>query len=188
MKILDLIMEMVGSPVQRLYHFTTEDNALKIMAQDTLLAKPSNEYYLVLDKRLAKTKHKSAVSMTRDKMMDPRGLNLANPDHIDFDDNPQEEVDRLNITFILDGDKLKQRYKIEPFNYDALDKYHGIPVTKNREAEERVMTDKIQNLHKYIINIEYRGGNPKIKQAIDEYEEVIQRRKKEEAQKNITRF
>ena len=49
------------------------------------------------------------------------------------------------------------------------------------------MTDKISNLHRYLINIEYRGNNPKIKQAIDQYEERI-KRKKEENQKNIQRF
>lgn len=181
MKIIDILEEMIGSQVQRLYHFTTEENAMNIMAQDAILAGPVNKYYLDLDKRLANTKHKSAISTTRDRLIDLRGLNLANPDHIDFENNPQEEIDRLNTVFVLNGSKLKQRYKIEPFNYDALDKYHGIPVTKNKEAEERIMTDKITNLHKYIINIEYKGGNPKIKQKIDEYEEIIKRTKEKEA-------
>ena len=188
MKILDLINEMIGSHIQKLYHFTTEDNALKIMQQDTLLGPKQNEYYLELDKRLGASKHKTAVSLTRDKMMDPSGMNLGAPDDIHTADyDPNESAKRLTVIFVLDGSKLRQRYKIEPFNYDALDKYHGIPLTKNKEAEERVMTDKINDLHRYIINIEYKGSNPKIKLAIDQYEEDI-KRKKEEVKKNITRF
>jgi hypothetical protein len=49
------------------------------------------------------------------------------------------------------------------------------------------MTDRIPNLHRYIINVEYRGNNPKMIKAIDQYEESI-KRKKEETQKNIQRF
>jgi hypothetical protein len=169
MLVLEALMNDFRS---KLYHFTTESNALQILDSDTLLASKPDEYYLELDKRLGASKHKSAISLTRDNKLNPSGMNLANKPQ---DEDPQEWSNNINVKFVLDSDKIKHRYKIEPFNYDALDKYHGIPVTKNKEAEERVMTDKIPNLHRYIINIEYRGNNPKIKQAIDQYEERIKR-------------
>jgi hypothetical protein len=184
MRLMLVLEALMNDFRSKLYHFTTEDNALHILDSDTLLASKPDEYYLELDKRLGASKHRSAISLTRDSKLNPSGMNLANKPQ---DEDPQEWSNKVNVKFILDSDKIKHRYKIEPFNYDALDKYHGIPVTKNKEAEERVMTDKISNLHRYLINIEYRGDNPKIKQAIDQYEERI-KRKKEENQKNIQRF
>lgn len=184
MNLISIIEAMVRDYIPKLYHFTTEANALKIMEMDQMLAGEKDEYYLQLDKRLGASKSKNAVSLTRDKMLNTKGLNLANKPQ---DEDPDAWGDKLNVVFVLNSDKLKTKYKIEPFNYDALDKYHGIPVTKNKEFEERVMTDRIPNLHRYVVNIEYRGNNMNMIKAIDKYEESI-KRKKEEVEKNIQRF
>lgn len=143
------------------------------MSLDSLIAKKPHKYYLELDKRLGSSKHKSAVSLTRDKNLNTSGLNLA--------DSSKSE---LNVIFVLNADKVKQKYKVEPFNYDALDRYSGPQPTKNKESEERVMTDRIHPLHRFILNVEYRGNNPEIIKAIDDYENYIQA-KKEEVKKDF---
>ena len=40
---------------------------------------------------------------------------------------------------------------------------------KNPEMEERVLTDEIYPLHRYVIDIIYTGDNPEIQQTIDSY-------------------
>lgn len=181
---MTVIEGLIRDFTSKLYHFTTEDNLLKILATDSLIASEPDSYYLELDKRLKSSKKQKAISLTRDKGFNPSGMNIGNPEDIGSPDyDPEKNAARINVVLVLNADRIKQRYKIEPFNYDALDKFHGIPVTKNKESEERVMTDRIPNLHRYILNIEYRGSNPEIVKSIDEYEENIQR-KKEEIKKN----
>lgn len=184
MRLLTVLEAIIKDFTPKLYHFTTEDNLLKILATDSLIASEPDSYYLELDKRLKSSKKQRAISLTRDKGFDPSGMNIGNPEDIGSPDyDPQKNAARINVMIVLNADRIKQRYKIEPFNYDALDKFHGIPVTKNKESEERVMTDKIPNLHRYILNIEYKGSNPEIIKMIDDYEENI-KRKKEEIKKN----
>lgn len=176
MHLLTVLEAIMKDMTPKLYHFTTEDNLLKILATDSLIASEPDTNYLELDKRLKQSKKQRAISLTRDKALDPSGLNIGNPEDIGSADyDPNENAKRINVVIVLNANRLKQRYKIEPFNYDALDKFHGIPVTKNKESEERVMTDKIPNLHRYILNIEYRGNNPETREEIDRYEELIKR-------------
>lgn len=170
MKLISIIEAIIRDNTPKLYHFTTEANALKIMEMDEMLAGEKNEYYLQLDKRLGSSKSKNAISLTRDKKLNTKGLNLANKPQDEDSDNWAAS---LNVVFVLNSDKLKTKYKIEPFNYDALDKYHGPTKVKNDEFEERVMTDRIPDLHRYLINIEYRGNDIKIIRAIDNYEESM---------------
>ena len=81
----------------KLYHFTTEDNALHILDSDTLLASKPDEYYLELDKRLGASKHRSAISLTRDSKLNSSGMNLANKPQ---DEDPQEWSNKVNVKFI----------------------------------------------------------------------------------------
>ena len=72
----------------------------------------------------------------------------------------------LNVRIVFDGDRLSDKYKIEPFLYD--DKFkdeHGIPRFK-KEAEERIISGieksydggiypyELKNIKKYIIRID----------------------------------
>jgi hypothetical protein len=79
-----------------------------------------------------------------------------------------EPLEDSNMTFIVDRDKLRTRYKVEPFNYWGIepDYKHN---RKNDELEERVMTNEIYPLHKYIIDIIYTGDDPQVRQIIKQY-------------------
>ena len=69
---------------------------------------------------------------------------------------------------MVDKDRLKTKYAVEPFNYSGIDSRH-INTQKNEELEERVLTDEIYPLHKYVIDIIYTGDNPEVKQIIYSY-------------------
>jgi len=81
---------------------------------------------------------------------------------------------------VVDRDKLKTKYKLEPFSYDIIGdrdyRNKGIELPKwmtrrkkNPEMEERVFTDKIYPLHNYVIDIIYTGDDPKVQEIIDNY-------------------
>jgi hypothetical protein len=149
--------DITGKP---LYHKTSTSRGLDIINTDSLRAGslPSGDY-LKYDKRIANTKHQNAISFTRDKNWNPDytiGIGL---------DEPLEDS---NMTFIVDRDKLRTRYKVEPFNYWGIepDYKHN---RKNDELEERVMTNEIYPLHKYIIDIIYTGDDPQVRQIIKQY-------------------
>ena len=154
--ISEKLEDIQGTP---LYHTTSTSRGLKIINSDTLLGtKPSNEY-LDIDKRLANTKTQKAISFTRDNNWKPdQSIGVGSGDKIDNHD----------LKFILDKDKLKTRYEIEPFNYYGLDPDNKGSV-KGGEFEERALTDKIHPLHKYVIDIIYTGDNPEVQEIIDNY-------------------
>jgi hypothetical protein len=81
---------------------------------------------------------------------------------------------------VVDRNKLKTKYKIEPFNYEIIGdrdyRNKGVQLPKwmkrrkkNPEMEERVFTDKIYPLHKYLIDIIYTGDDPEIQEYLDGY-------------------
>lgn len=149
--------DIVGVP---LYHKTSTSRGLDIINSDALRAGslPSGDY-LSYDKRLARTKHQNAISFTRDKNWEPGhtiGIGLESP------------LEDSNMTFIVDSNKLKTKYRVEPFNYQGIEpdyEHHK----KNDELEERVMTNEIYPLHRYLIDIIYTGEDPEVQQQIDNY-------------------
>jgi hypothetical protein len=147
-----------GSP---LYHHTSEDRAFNIMSQNKLRGTVPSEDYLELDDRLRNTKNQSAISFTRDKNFEP-GISIG----ASFD-SPSD----LNVVFVLDRNKLKTKYKIEPFNYSALDPriIQDMGYERNPELEERVLSKYIYPLDKYVIDIIYKGNNPEMKSVIDKF-------------------
>ena len=155
--LLEALEQIEGTP---LYHHTSEERALSIMKQDKLRGSLPSEDYLELDPRLKNTSTQQAISLTRDKNFIP-GLSIG---------SSWEQPKDLNVIFVLDSNKLKTKYKVEPFNYTFLDpNFANEPYEKNPEHEERVLTSKIQPLHKYITDIIYKGNNPEVAMAIDEY-------------------
>ena len=85
-----------GTPI---YHFTTVDNALKILESNELRGTLPSDEYLNLDKRLAKTKHQMTISFTRDKNF-KGDQSLAG-----------QSKQPLDVILVLDRNKLKTRYK-----------------------------------------------------------------------------
>jgi len=60
--------------------------------------------------------------------------------------------------FVLDGNKLSERYKIEPYNYYSDFHTNAEPYVHKKyhdEQEEVILTDKIKNLHNYILKIKF---------------------------------
>ena len=142
-----------------LYHKTSTMRGLDIINSDSLRGSLPSKDYLTFDKRLANTKTQRAISFTRDKNWEP-----GNTIGVGLDSGLEDS----NIVFVVDRDKLKTKYKVEPFNYSGIDSRH-VNTEKNSELEERVLTDEIYPLHKYIIDVLYNGDNPDVQQIIDNY-------------------
>jgi len=148
--------DIQGTP---LYHKTSTSRGIDIINTDSLRGVLPSGDYLGNDKRLANTKTQTAISFTRDKNWRPNntiGVGL---------DSPLEDT---GMTFVVDRDKLKTKYKIEPFNYHGIDPDSDYK-EKFNELEERVMTNEIYPLHKYVIDIIYTGDNPEVQEIIDIY-------------------
>lgn len=145
-----------GSP---LFHHTSEERAIKIMDEDTLRGSIPSDSYLDLDTRLKRSKSQASISFTRDKNFEP-GLSIG---------SSWESPKDLNVIFVLDRNKLKTRYKIEPFNYTFLDSSNDQVYEKNPELEERVLSRKIEPLRPFVVDIVYRGSDPEVKQKITDY-------------------
>ena len=156
--IIERVDDIVGSP---LYHHTSEKRALDIMSQDKLRGSLPSSDYLELDKRLSQTPSQSAVSLTRDKNFTP-GITIG---------ASWDQPTDLNVIFVLDSNKLKTRYKVEPFNYSSIDPriFDDMGYEKNPEMEERVLTKFIYPLRKYVTNIIYKGKDEYVKDKINQY-------------------
>lgn len=156
MVISENLKDIQGTP---LYHKTSIRRGIDIINTDSLRGVLPSGDYLGLDKRLANTKTQTSISFTRDKNWQPN-----NTIGIGFD-LPLEDT---GITFVVDKDKLKTKYKVEPFNYHGIDSDSEYK-EKFNELEERVMTNEIYPLHKYVIDIIYTGDNLEVKEMIDNY-------------------
>mgnify|MGYP003342718623 CR=1 FL=1 len=107
--ITERLSDIQGTP---LYHKTSTKRGLDIISSDSLKGVLPSGEYLRDDKRLRNTKTQTAISFTRDKNWQPNntiGIGL---------DSPLEDT---GMTFVVDKDKLKTKYKIEPFNYHGLE-------------------------------------------------------------------
>jgi hypothetical protein len=151
------LSEIEGTPI---YHFTSTPRAVKIIMNNALKAGSNiSGDYLDYDLRLANSKDQKAISFTRDKNLDPDsslGMGL---------DSMLEDTD---VIFVLDKDKLKTKYRVEPFDYDGSDPYFNSK-GKNPEHEERVLSSEIKPLNLYVIDIIYKGNNKEVQKLIDWY-------------------
>jgi hypothetical protein len=166
--ISEKLEDIQGTP---LYHKTSTSRGLKIMDSDSLITSRPSDEYLKLDDELRNTEKQSAISFTRDKNWEPdQSIGVGSG----------SKIEDTNITFVVDRDKLKTKYKLEPFSYDIIGdrdyRNKGIELPKwmtrrkkNPEMEERVFTDKIYPLHNYVIDIIYTGDDPKVQEIIDNY-------------------
>ena len=156
LRLIERLDEVQGTP---LYHHTSEERAMSIMDQNKLRGSVPNEDYLNLDTRLKGTKDQSVISLTRDKNFEP-GASIGASWDIPKD---------LNVVFVLDRNKIKTRYKIEPFNYSSIDPtiFQDMGYEKNPELEERVLTKSIYPLDGYVTDIIYKGNNPEVKNRIN---------------------
>ena len=114
MKLQNILFEALSdmANIQPIYHYTTSDAAHKIIDSDTLLGRdPDVGFY---DEHLARAKRKAAISFTRNRNMDLRqSLDWGNTSD-DVDDS--ELI--FDVVFVINRDKLKTRYKLEPFSFD----------------------------------------------------------------------
>lgn len=113
-----------------LYHFTTTGNLISILKSDTLRGSSASQL------------GKDVISTTR---------------FYDMGDTPLFPLPtgfgECRIT--LNGNKLSNKYKIRPFNDEYTLSGYGVSRgTGSSEYEEMIMTDKVTNLSKYIIQID----------------------------------
>ena len=167
--------DIQGTP---LYHHTTESRALSIMNSNMMRGTRPDDDIIDVDQTLANTKHQSMVSLTRDKNFIPDQTIGASAGGLG-------DSNKLKVIFVVDKDKLKSHYKVVPFDYSSLeDRWYNkrmkddpdtimqpraIRKSKSNEYEERVLTNKIEPLRRYIIDIIYKGDNPLVQEKIDEY-------------------
>lgn len=188
MKLQTILFEALSdmANVHPIYHYTTAKSAHKILESDMLLGSDDGNAWD--DKKVNNSKHKKYISFTRDKNFDLSdetwGIGAGDIDN-DLDDS--ELV--IDVIFVINRDKLKTRYKLQPFSfnsmigdyeynpeddedYDPNEDYGGEPpgyTQKDKELEERVLIDKIAPLKPYVMDIIYNGPNVVLKKKIKEY-------------------
>lgn len=173
--ITESIEDIQGTP---LYHHTSESRSLSIMNSDMLRGSRPDDDILAVDPTLFNTPHQSMVSLSRDK-------NFVPDDSIGAGAGGFGDSNKPKVIFVVDKDKLKTSYKIVQFDYSASeDRWYdkrmkddpdtimfprAIRKSKSNEYEERVLTNKIEPLRRYIIDIIYKGDNPLVQEKINEY-------------------
>jgi len=168
----EILQDIQGAP---LYHHTTESRALSIMNSDTMKGTRPDDDILEVDPTLTNTPNQSMISFTRDKNFIPSSTIGAGSGGIG-------DASKLKVIFVLDKEKLKSRYKVVPFDYKSLEdrwnKKRQDPenreptpprMGKDNEYEERVLTNKIFPLKRYLIDIIYKGNNPFFEEKKNEY-------------------
>lgn len=60
-----------------------------------------------------------------------------------------------DVQFILDRDKVRTKYKVEPFDWEEfkLTKATTKKYARYHQSEDKIMTDIIKDLHKYLIGV-----------------------------------
>jgi hypothetical protein len=114
MKLQNILFEALSdmANIQPIYHYTTSDAAHKIIDTDTLLGRdPDVGFY---DEHLARAKKKAAISFTRERNMDTSYSRDWGNTNDDVDDSEL----LFDVVFVINRDKLKTRYKLEPFSFD----------------------------------------------------------------------
>ena len=176
----DSLKDMVNN--NPIYHYTTSQSARKIIDTDTLLGGGDNTFK---DDKLKNSKHGKYISFTRDRNLDLTKQNYGiGGGTIDPDLDDTELV--VDVIFVINRDKLKTRYKLEPFSFDSMvghyeyndtedygddeEDFERVGYTeKDKEKEERVLIDKIAPLRPYIMDIIYNGPDKNLKKRIKEY-------------------
>jgi hypothetical protein len=149
---------------QPLYHRTSTSNGLLIMESNTLKGVEPRSAQKAYDKQLKLLGKNKYISFTRNKNWYPENIN-------DLGAGSYGSIGDLDMTFVIDKEKLKTKYIVEPFDFN------GLPIKnlqsgkdeKNFEYEERVLADEIYPLHKYLIDIIYTGNDSEIQNVIDNY-------------------
>lgn len=190
MKLREILFEALSdmANIQPIYHYTTSQAARKIIDSDTLLGGGQSDSWD--DKKLKSSKHQTYVSFTRDRNLNLTkqnyGIGAGNIDP-DLDDNELS----VDVIFVINRDKLRTRYKLEPFSYDSMvghynyndeedyddedddeddEPFERVGYTgKDKEKEERVLIDKIAPLRPYVMDIIYNGPDKILKKKIKEY-------------------
>ena len=159
MNLNEKLEDIKGTP---LYHKTSTSRGLQIIDSDKLIAGETGLFQLHFDKRLIDSNKQKAISFTRNKNWFPKSKYDIGVGSGDIED--------LDITLVLDKSKLETKYNVEPFNYSGLQsRESNFQRASQNEFEERVLTDDIYPLHKYIIDIIYTGDNPEVQEKIDSY-------------------
>jgi hypothetical protein len=96
------------------------------------------------------TNYENLLNILQDDM-----LMIGNHNYISLTRNKKNNKNGLQVQIVIDGNKLSNNYKIEPFDYFDMEyaKKHPIGYSGEDEQEERVLTKKIKDLHKYILKI-----------------------------------
>lgn len=115
-KLLDILNE--GKQVGTLYHWTDIYHSYDIVSNDFLKGYLTDTF-----------KDQPGISFTRDKNFIKSKPKLRN---------------KPEICFVIDGDKLSNSYKIQPFQD---------PKIKKDEMEEKVLTNGIKNFSNYVIKV-----------------------------------
>lgn len=90
------------------------------------------------------TTYENLLQILKDDM-----LLKGNHNYISFTRNKINVKSSLPCQIIVDGDKLSNSYKVEPFDYFK-GRYNDYSTD---EQEERVLIRMIKNLHKYVIKV-----------------------------------
>lgn len=117
--------------VGTLYHFTTITNLVQIIKSNSLRGSERKDL------------NKNAVSFTREK-------------YLPFVIQTKLSGGTPEVVIVIDGDKLTNRYKTQPYQYGGSTKGKaGEKIRKNvgDEREEIVLADKIEKLDLYIKKI-----------------------------------
>lgn len=121
-----------GKQVGTLYHFTTIISACKIMENDEIKGGYRGEF------------DSWGISFTRDKNFSQKGKRI---------------IGGTGVVFVVDGDKLSNKYKIAPFQYLGNAKDKAMIAYKKQvgdEMEELLnlgQKRKLENFSKYIIKV-----------------------------------
>lgn len=163
-----------------LYHFTSDRNAISIIKNNEIDGSIPYAEMVVKDKQLNTKRGPYQVSFTRNKNWSP------NPSSLGPGNSAPENLD---VIFVVDKERLKTKYRVIPFDYSGLasnpwnrntkeykDFFNDdeepedmLDYERSDEYEERVITDRIQPLRPYLIDIIYRGDNPEVQSIINQY-------------------
>ena len=150
MKLQNILFEALSdmANIQPIYHYTTSDAAHKIIDTDTLLGRdPDVGFY---DEHLARAKRKAVISFTRNRNMDLRqSLDWGN-----MSDDVDDSELIFDVVFVINRDKLKTRYKLEPFSFD----YSMEKVAESVKDELEKIDYKNIDMGRLLTDPEYRNA------------------------------
>ena len=126
-----------------LYHFTSINSATEILKGDRLISSHTvtlprtikNDIYFKGQKFFNAQLPVDSISFTRDK-------NFWNISRV--------LMGELSVKFIVDGDNLSDKYKIQPYNDFKTPVDTGFEKLKYDEMEEIVIAEAIPNFSKYV--------------------------------------